>query len=72
MIIPISNDQGGGATEDNTEVGIGVEKPLTGKSTIDDTGLVGAVAGLKMLGTGFEGQDGDAEGQSPTSALETS
>jgi hypothetical protein len=70
LIVPVGDEKGRGATEDDTEIGIGVEKPLAGKGWVCDTGSVGAVTRLDVLGARFERHEMDAEVQPPAGAVE--
>ena len=60
-IVPVGDDKTGGSTENNAEIGIGVEEPPAGKSGIGNAGLVGAIAGLEVLGARFERQKLDSK-----------
>jgi hypothetical protein len=71
-IVPIGDDQASASTEKNAEIGIGVDEPLASKSGVGDEGLAGAIAGLEMLGAGFERQDRNTQGEPPAGASETS
>jgi hypothetical protein len=70
MIVPVGDEKGRGAAEDDTEIGVGVEKPLAGKGWVSDTGSVGAVTRLDVLGARFEGDERDVEVQPPAGAEE--
>ncbi len=70
-IIPIADDETGMTTQDDAEIGIGVEKPAARAIAIGDGGLTRAKAGLEVLGAGFERQDSGAQDQPPTSADES-
>lgn len=70
LIVPVGDEKGRGATEDNSEVGVGVEKPLAGKGRVCDTGSVRTVTRLDVLGARFEGDEMDAEVQPPAGAVE--
>lgn len=69
-IIPIDDDKSWGSAENNTEIGIGVEKPFAGKSRIGNAGLAGAKAELEVLGARFERQNLDAKGKPEESSSE--
>ena len=71
-IIPIGDDKTGGSSENNTEIGIGVEKPLECKSGIRNAGFAGTVAGLEVLGARFEGQNLDTKRKPEESGSEAS
>jgi hypothetical protein len=72
VIVPIGNDKTRSSTENNAEIGVGVEDPLASKSGIGDAGLARAIAGLEVLGARFERQNLDSKGKPKESGPEAS
>ena len=70
LVVPIGDDQAGGRTEEDGEIGVGSEEPLAGEGNVGDAGLVQAVARLEVLGAGLERQERDAKGEPPACAAE--
>jgi hypothetical protein len=70
-VVPVGDEEVIGATEEDGEIGIGVEEPLAGGGWVGDVSFARAKAGLEMLGTGLEGENVNAKREPPGSPMET-
>jgi hypothetical protein len=67
-IVPVGDSEAHDPAQDNAEVSIGIEEPSASKGGVGNAGQSWAIAGLEMLGAGFERHDWDSKGQPPAGA----